>query len=124
MPDSAYLIHRPTHAEQETVLRWDREGDQVHVWSASPGTWRKLDRFGIRPIRETTCQGAVSGRCYRIRLSRFRWGRTLDTLGTGAWPEIVSRRLTRISTRSRFWWVLSGSGSRRQDGVWLSRIMA
>ena len=55
------------------VLRWDRGGEYVHVWSASPVIWRKLDRLGIQPIRETTCQGAVSGRCYGIPISRFHW---------------------------------------------------
>jgi GAF domain-containing protein len=30
-----------------------------------------LDRLGIQPIRETTCQGAVSGRCYGIPVSRL-----------------------------------------------------
>ena len=67
-------IHRPTRAEQETVLRWDREDDQVHVWSASPVTWRRMERLGIRPTRETRCQGRVSARAYRIPVSRFRWG--------------------------------------------------
>ena len=66
--------YRPTRAEQETVIRWDREDDQVHLWSASPVTWRKLERLGFQPIRETTCQGEVSGRFYTIPLDRFRWG--------------------------------------------------
>jgi hypothetical protein len=66
-PGRAY---RPTRAEQETTIRWDREGEEVHVWSASPVTWRRLARLGIRPIRETP----VSGRGYRIPVSRFRWG--------------------------------------------------
>ena len=34
-------------AEQETVVRWDREGECVHLWSASPVTWRKLERLGV-----------------------------------------------------------------------------
>jgi hypothetical protein len=75
-------IYRPTRAEQETVLRWDRGDDHVHIWSASPVTWRKLDRLGIRPTRETSYQGVVSGRCYRIPVSRFRWG--LKRVGTQA----------------------------------------
>jgi len=67
--------YHPTRAEQETILRWDREDDQVHVWTASPVTWRKLERLGIAPIRETPFPGgAVAGRSYRIPLSRFRWG--------------------------------------------------
>ena len=67
-------VYRPTRAEQETVLRWDREDDQVSVWSASPVTWRRMERLGIRPTRETRCQGRVSSRSYRIPVSRFRWG--------------------------------------------------
>jgi hypothetical protein len=74
------IVYRPTRAEQETVLRWDRDDDQVHVWSASPVTWRKLERLGVRPVRETTCQGRASGRFYRIPLSRFRRG--LKRVGT------------------------------------------
>jgi hypothetical protein len=68
-------IYRPTRAEQETVLRWDRAGDHVQVWSASPVTWRKLERLGIPPVHETRAPGGlVSGRVYRIPLGRFRWG--------------------------------------------------
>jgi hypothetical protein len=67
-------IYRLTRAEQETVLRWDHEAELVHVWSASPRTWRKLDRLGILPCRQTTHGGRVSGRFYVISLARFRWG--------------------------------------------------
>jgi hypothetical protein len=28
----------------------------VSIWSASPVTWRKLARLGIRPIRQALCQ--------------------------------------------------------------------
>jgi len=31
-----------TRAEQETVIRWDRDDEQAHIWSADPVTWRKL----------------------------------------------------------------------------------
>jgi hypothetical protein len=62
-------------AEQETVVRWDRADDHVHVWSASPLTWRRLERLGIAPTRETHFPGGVvSGRFYLIPLARFRWG--------------------------------------------------
>jgi hypothetical protein len=65
---------RPTRAEQETVLRWDEDEQLVHVWSASPVTWRKLARLGIEPHRETRRAGEVTGRFYRVPLARFRWG--------------------------------------------------
>jgi hypothetical protein len=63
-----------TRAEQETVLRWDEDEKLVHVWSASPVTWRKLARLGIEPHRETRRAGEVTGYFYRVPLARFRWG--------------------------------------------------
>ena len=64
---------RPTQAERETVLRWDRGGDYVHVSSASPVIWAEA-RPARHPVDpETTCQGAVPGRCYGIPISRFHW---------------------------------------------------
>jgi hypothetical protein len=74
LTESSTAYHQ-TRAEQETVLRWDRTDDQVHLWSASPVTWRKLERLGIPAGRETRFPGgAVSGRFYTIPLDRFRWG--------------------------------------------------
>jgi hypothetical protein len=76
---------RPSRAEQETVVRWDRQDDHVHVWSADPVTWRKLERLGIPVVRETrSTGGAVSGRFYRIPRSRFAWG--LKRVGTARIP--------------------------------------
>jgi hypothetical protein len=64
-----------TLAEQETIIRWDREDPLVHLWSANPVTWRKLARLGIRPTRETaTKDGAPTGKFYTVPLARFRWG--------------------------------------------------
>jgi hypothetical protein len=65
---------RPTQAEQETVLRWDRGDDYVHVWFASPVTWAEA-----RPARHPADPGddlsgrAVSGRGYGIPISRYHW---------------------------------------------------
>jgi hypothetical protein len=82
--------YRRTRGEQETILRWDRAGDHVQVWLASPVTWRKLQRVGIPPVCETRCSGGLVSSCfYRIPLTRLRWG------------------LKRV-------------GSGRQDGVWSS----
>jgi hypothetical protein len=44
-------------AEQETVIRWDRDSDEVSVWSADPVTWRRMARLGVAPRRETTTGG-------------------------------------------------------------------
>jgi hypothetical protein len=72
--------YHATRGEQETLLRWDRDDPTVHVWTADPVTWRKLERLGIPATRETRREGAVSGRFYLIPLSRFRWG--LKRVGT------------------------------------------
>jgi hypothetical protein len=37
---------RMTRAEQETVIRWDREEQAVHIWTADRAVMRKLDRLG------------------------------------------------------------------------------
>ena len=47
----------------------------MHVWSASPVIWRKLERLGIPARRETRfASGMVSGRFYTIPVARFAWG--------------------------------------------------
>jgi hypothetical protein len=51
------------------------------LWSASPVTWRKLARLGIRPIRQALRQGEAAGRFYQIPLARFRWGSSGRTQG-------------------------------------------
>ena len=62
-----------TRSEQETKIRWDEEAQVVHIWSASPVTWRKLERLGIRPLRETSVEGKPSGKSYALPLAQFRW---------------------------------------------------
>jgi hypothetical protein len=65
--------YRPTRAEQETIIRWDREDPLVHVFSASPVVWRKLARLGLEPTRRSTVRGAEAGRFYTVPLARLRW---------------------------------------------------
>ena len=65
-----------TRAEQETVIRWDREAEQVYIWSADPVVWRKLTRLGVAVREETVAQrtGEVTGRFYApIPLTAFAW---------------------------------------------------
>jgi hypothetical protein len=64
-----------TRAEQETVITWNDDAKEVAIWSASPVTWRKLDRLGIHPVRETLLQGKPAGKFYRLPFGLFRWGR-------------------------------------------------
>ena len=67
-----------TRAEQETVIRWDRDEQLVHVWSADPVVWRRMARLGFVVREETRYAktGEVSGRFYvPIPLADFRWGK-------------------------------------------------
>jgi hypothetical protein len=61
-------------AEQETVIRWDEDAQQVSVWSASPKTWRKMARLGLEPYRTTTTGGEPTGKFWRLGVTEFRWG--------------------------------------------------
>jgi len=50
------VLKASTRSEQETAFRWDEDEKVVHVWSASPVTWRKLTGLGIEPHREGTAK--------------------------------------------------------------------
>ena len=52
--------------ETETMIRWDAEDPNVHLWSNNPTVLRRLARLGI----------VVTGRkgFYLIPRTRFRWG--------------------------------------------------
>ena len=63
-----------TRSEQETTIRWDEGEQTVHIWSASPRTWRKLARLGVPPTKESARAGQVSGRFYIVPVAQFRWG--------------------------------------------------
>jgi len=63
-----------THAEQETIIRWDREDPQAHIDSANPAVWRKLARLGIEPDRRATRKGRETGRFYVVPVALLRWG--------------------------------------------------
>lgn len=60
-------------AEQETVIRWDREDDTVHLFSADPTIWRRLERCGMVPTRVSTVKGAECGRFYVVPKAKFRF---------------------------------------------------
>lgn len=91
--------YRPTRAEMETVIRWDREEQVVQIWSADPVTWRKMARLMLEPIKETRFPGGpVSGRFYRLPLTRFRWG--LRRVGGAGNPSNLRRARVTASAGS------------------------
>jgi hypothetical protein len=64
-----------TRTEQETVIRWDEDDQEICVYSASPKTWRKCARLGLLPVTETRLRsGETSGKAYRVPVGQFRWG--------------------------------------------------
>lgn len=74
--------YRPTRAEQETVIRWDRDDPEVWVSSCEPATWRKMARLGIEERKHSTwSNGTVACRWYRVPRRAFRWG--LKRAGAG-----------------------------------------
>jgi len=79
-----------TRAEQETVIRWDEDEQIVHIWSASPVTWRKMARLGVHPARETTAQGQPAGKVYTMPLGQFSW-RLKRKAGSTAGLEAMRR---------------------------------
>lgn len=67
--------YRPSMAEQETVIRWDREDSEVWVSSSNPAVWRKMGRLGIPERKRSNWpDGSVACVWYRVPVSRFRWG--------------------------------------------------
>ena len=65
--------YRGLPAEQETIIRWDREGDSVHLFSADPTVWRRLDKTGLTPTKVSTIRGQDCGRWYLVPKSQFRY---------------------------------------------------
>jgi hypothetical protein len=62
-----------TKAEQETILRWDADGDFVSVFTAHRPTMRKLARAGYQPYRVNTRHGREDGWFYRVPVGELRW---------------------------------------------------
>lgn len=85
--------YRQTLAEQETIIRWDREDPQVHLFSANPAIWRKLTRLGIEPVRRSTVQGEEAGRYYVFPVAVLGWGlkRARQPGRPGGNPEALAR---------------------------------
>jgi hypothetical protein len=64
-----------TRYEQETIIRWNEEEAEVFIYSASPVTWRKCGRLGLRMAKSAKWRdGSESGRWYTVPKAMFRWG--------------------------------------------------
>lgn len=82
--------YRQTLAEQETIIRWDRDDPAVHLFSANPAIWRKMTRLGIEPVRRSTVQGEEAGRFYVFPVALLRWG-LKGTRRPGGNPAALAR---------------------------------
>jgi hypothetical protein len=66
---------RITRYEQETIVRWNEDEEAVFIYSASPVTWRKCIRLGLRLKKSSRWpDGEESGRWYEVPKAMFRWG--------------------------------------------------
>ena len=84
-----------SRAEQETVIRWDEDQRVVHVYSASPKTWRKMARLGLEPDRVSTTKGSPSGKFWTIASALFRWGLKRKGGGKGNPAALAQARAAR-----------------------------
>ena len=72
------------------MIWWDEDEKVVHVYSASPVTWRKMARLGLQPVRDVSTQGQPSGKFWHLSFSLFRWGLKGRYRGGGN-PEALAR---------------------------------
>lgn len=63
-----------TRAEQETIIRWDEEAQQVSIWTASPKSYRKLRRLNLEPVKTVLRDGKPIAWSFALEVSGFRWG--------------------------------------------------
>lgn len=70
--------------ERETVISWNEEEPDAHVWSASPLFQRKMERMGLEPYKTDLRgeAGIIESRYYRVpkRLVGVRLMRKMPNL--------------------------------------------
>ena len=91
-----------TKAEQETILRWDEEEQELHVWTASPVVERKLRRLGYAPISVGIRDGKPGSWKYRLplRVLTIRSARSLVKTPAQAKAALdAGERLRRMGTK-------------------------
>lgn len=71
-----------TLAEQETVIRWDRQDNVATVYTADPYQWARLDKHPdiYHPVRKDTVKGNTVSKTYQCE-SRFITFRKSDMRG-------------------------------------------
>ncbi|MFQ5946328.1 MAG: hypothetical protein ACE5NC_08775 [Anaerolineae bacterium] len=63
-----------TKQEKETILRFDAERDEVHIFTADPPVHRKVEKvWGVKPWRISVLDGKEVGWFYRVPYGQFSW---------------------------------------------------
>lgn len=66
--------HDSLRREQETIIRFDGERDEVALFTAYPAMRRKIERRGWRPVKVARKAGKEVGWFYRVPYGMLRWG--------------------------------------------------
>lgn len=106
----AYSLSR---YEQETIIRFDEEGPEAKLYTASPVWMRKMDKLtaenpaDFREIRTEKCQGEICAKTYtfpkaflKIRPKRELSEEERARLAERARQNLHSERKTRGNTQS------------------------
>ena len=65
-------------SEQETQISYDRESDEVEVYTANPTDQRKCERLGFTLVKEIKNSGKVIAWEYVTTKENFRWNKKRD----------------------------------------------
>jgi hypothetical protein len=60
-----------TRWEQETIIRWDEEGEQAEIYTASARVAARMEKLGVKPYKTTSGPGwfyKVSRGAIRIKV--------------------------------------------------------
>jgi len=71
-PTTRPLTRWGSPAEQETIIRWDRESDTVSLFTADPTIARRIEA-DLVVTRESIVDGQPVGRWYRVSKTAFRF---------------------------------------------------
>ena len=86
--------------EQETVIAWNREEDEVSIYTANQTDCNKCKKLGLIPVRvEKDTAGQEVGWFFVIEKIEFRWGKKRQVNMT---DEQRAKMAARMSLRRDF----------------------
>ena len=82
--------------EQETVVAWNREEDEVSIYTANQTDCNKCRKLGLIPVRiEKDTEGQEVGWFFMMPRSEFRWGKKRKVNITDEQRAKAAERLSR-----------------------------